>query len=353
MNLDDVERFRELDPSAMLNKIDTLPDQLEAAWKMGHELPLVPVVRLRHIVIAGMGGSAIGGDLLTAYSSRHARAPIVVWRDYDLPAFAAGPETLLIASSHSGDTEEVLSSFEKGISQGVTIMAVTTGGELGRRARRSGVALWRFDHPGPPRTAVAYSFGLLLAAVHRLGVIADPSEELADAVSAMRRQQAHLRAEVRAVQNPAKRVAGQLMERWPVILGAGVLAPVARRWRTQINEVAKAVAQSEELPEADHNLVAGLSQPEPLLARIVTVFLRGSLDDQRHRARIEATRQLLMVEGINTDFIDAAGETRMAQLWTCLHFGDYVAYYLAMAYGLDPTPIAAIEALKERLRSGA
>ena len=206
MNLDDVERFRELDPAAMLDKIETLPDQLEAAWKMGQELPLDAVVGLRHIVIAGMGGSAIGGDLLTAYTSRHIRTPIVVWRDYDLPAFAAGPESLLIASSHSGNTEEVLSSFEKGMSQGVTILAVTTGGELGRRAQRSGAALWRFDHPGPPRTAVAYSFGLLLAAVHRLGVIADPSAELADAVSAMRKQQARLRPDVRAVHNPATRL---------------------------------------------------------------------------------------------------------------------------------------------------
>lgn len=350
MNLDDLERFRVLDPEGMLAEVDSLPDQLAKAWELGRGLPLPTMEGLRQVVIAGMGGSAIGGDLLTAYAATHAAVPILVWRNYDLPAFARGPETLVIASSHSGDTEETLSTFERGLEVGVRLLAVSTGGELARRAEAAAVPLWRFEHAGQPRAAVGFSFGLLLAALSRLGLLPDPSDELADAVTAMVEQQDGLRAEVPVVKNPAKRMAGQFMERWPTILGAGLLAPVARRWRTQVAELAKSVAQFEELPEADHNMVAGVEQPEALFGRSMVVFLKGSRQHPRNQRRAEVTRDVLMVEGFNTDVFEAKGETRLAQQWTSLHFGDYTAYYLAMAYGIDPTPVAVIEALKGRLK---
>jgi glucose/mannose-6-phosphate isomerase len=154
------------------------------------------------------------------------------------------------------------------------------------------------------------------------------------------------------VHNPAKRMAGQWMGRWPTVIGAEFLAPVARRWRTQIAEIAKAVAQFEELPEADHNMVAGVLNPEELFGQTMVVFLRGAALHPRNQLRIEATREIVMVEGFNTDVVVARGDGRLAQQWTALHFGDYSAYYLAMACGVDPTPVLAIEGLKDRLRQG-
>jgi glucose/mannose-6-phosphate isomerase len=210
--------------------------------------------------------------------------------------------------------------------------------------------VWRFEHRGQPRAAVGFSFGLCLAALHRLGLIGAEGEQIRAAAEAMRTQQESLRADVPVARNPARRIAGQLIDRQPLIIGGGLLGPVARRWRTQLAEVAKAPAQFEELPEADHNMVAGVGQPDDLITRTMAIFLRASADAPRLAARVEATRQVLMVEGFNTDVIEAAGASRLAQQWTCLHFGDYVAYYLAMAYGVDPTPVAAIEDLKRRLR---
>ncbi len=351
MNLDDLTRFRDLDPADMLGAIDGLPSQLESAWALGSRLPLPEVKGLRQVVVAGMGGSAIGGDLLAAYLAEECRAPVVVWRDYGLPAFAAGPETLVVACSHSGNTEETLSAFRSAAERGTRRLAVTTGGELARLAKGRGDPLWVFEHSGQPRTAIGFSFGLLLACVCRLGWVADAGAEVTDAVAAMRSQQAGLRAESPVARNSAKRMAGQLMDRWPTIIGGGLLAPVARRWRTQLSEVAKAPAQFETLPESDHNMVAGVAHPESLIGRTMMVFLRASLDGPRLAARVEATRHVMMVEGFNTDIIEAKGSTRLAQQWTCLHFGDYTAFYLAMAYGVDPTPVAAIEGLKELLRS--
>ncbi len=349
MNLDDVQRFKQLDPGGMLQEIDSLPGQLAQAWERGAQLELEALPDVRQVLIAGMGGSAIGADLLLAYASPFASVPLIVWRDYGLPAFVRGPETLVIASSHSGGTEETLSAFAEAGQRGARRLAITTGGELADRARQEGDVLWTFEHGGQPRAAVGFSFGLLLAALTRLGHIPDPASEVADAVQAMRAQQPELQADSPVVHNLAKRMAGQFMDRWPTVLGADLLAPVARRWRTQISELAKAVAQFEELPEADHNLVAGVENPEKLFERTLVVFLRSSFNHPRNLRRVEATRTLLMVSGFNTDVLEARGESRLAQQWTSLHLGDYTAYYLAMAYGADPTPVMAIEDLKLRL----
>jgi glucose/mannose-6-phosphate isomerase len=349
MKLDDLDHFEAVDASAMIDEIDALPDQLTNAWKIGSQLPLGDITGVRQVLIAGMGGSAIGADLLAAYAAPLASVPIIVWRDYDLPGFVSGPETLVILSSHSGETEEVLSAFERGLESGAQLLAITTGGALGRAAEAERVPTWRFEHDGQPRAAVGYSFGLLLAALARLGLLPDPSQELEGAVAILREWQEPLRASSPVAQNAAKRMAGQMMGRWPTVIGAGLLAPVARRWRTQIAELAKAVAQFEILPEADHNMVAGVVNPESLFAQTMVVFLQGSQLHPRLQQRVEATRRVMMLEGFNTDVVKASGDSRLAQQWTALHFGDYTAYFLAMAYSVDPTPVDAIEALKAQL----
>jgi glucose/mannose-6-phosphate isomerase len=348
--MSDVDRFAGPDPQDMRSHIQGLPAQLEAGWELGQRLPMLPGTRPALVLLAGMGGSAIGADLVSAYAGPGLPVPVIVWRGYDLPAYV-GRETLVVLSSHSGNTEETLSSYAAARRLGASMLAITTGGELAQRSEQDGVPLWRFEHRGQPRTAVGFSFALQLAALHRCGLAADAGEDIRTAAQAMRQQQPALEPETAVAHNPAKRMAGQLLDRMPLIVAGGLLAPVARRWRTQIAELAKAVAQFEELPEADHNMVAGVDYPASLIARTMAVFLRAGLDRPRLAARVEATRQVLMVEGFNTDIIDAAGTTRLAQQWTCLHFGDYVAYYLALAYGVDPTPVAAIEDLKARLRA--
>lgn len=349
MILDNVESFHDLDPEDMLAEIDALPDQLQTAWELGQKSPLPAGKAYRHIVLAGMGGSAIGGDLLRAYAATSASVPIVVWRNYSLPAFVRGPESLVIISSHSGNTEEALSAFEEAKKVGASLITLTTGGKLAERAGQADIPLWIFEHTGQPRAAVGFSFGLLLAAVSRLGLIADPKEEIADAILQMRNQQKEIQAPVPVVQNIAKRIAGQLMGRLPIILAAEHLVPVARRWTTQINELAKAIAQYNELPEADHNMIAGVNNPEALFGSTMVLFLRTTGFHPRNLQRTDLTKQLMMLEGFNTDFIDVNGETRLAQQWTALHFGDYVAYYLALSYKENPTPIPVLEEFKRRM----
>jgi glucose/mannose-6-phosphate isomerase len=349
MNLDDFSAFAQLDAQDMLGHIDRLPDQLQQAWDLSQRLPLPDFTNVERVVIAGMGGSAIGADLLASYVAPLSRAPVFVHRDYELPAWAQAPHTLVIASSHSGNTEETLSAFETARSRGCQVLALSTGGKLAALAEQAGYPVWRFEHKGQPRSAVGYSFGLLLGAFFRLGLIPDPSKDLAAAAAAMRRQQESLAASQPTVKNLAKREAGQLCGRFVVVMGSGYLAPVARRWKGQLSEVAKAWAQFEFLPEADHNTLAGVVNPPELLDRLMVLFLRAPSDHPRNARRSELTRKAFMLEGFNTDFMDAQGETPLEHMWTLLHLGDYVAYYLAMVYGVDPTPVDAIEGFKKEL----
>jgi len=350
MHLDDYEHFAQLDQEDMMGQINALPEQLITAWELASRQDIPSWMNVDQVLIAGMGGSAIGADLLASYVGSSCEIPVVVHRDYDLPVWARGQGTLVIASSHSGNTEETLSAFEQALNNRCRILAISTGGELARLANDHGVPMWIFEHAGQPRAAVGYSFGMLLHAFTRLKLIPDPSDELQTAVRQMQEQKQSLREDVPIAQNIAKRLAGQLVGRWVTVIGSGIFSPVARRWKGQISEIAKAWAQFEFLPEADHNTLAGIENPEDVLFNTSVLFLRSPYDHPRNQLRTELTRRVFMVEGLGTEIVDAVGGTPLASQWTCLHLGDYVAYYLAMLYGVDPTPVEAIEGFKRELQ---
>lgn len=348
MNLDDLDRFKQLDPHNTRGEIDNLPDQLGFAYQLGLKLELPAWTDIRQVIIAGMGGSIIAGDLLAAYCATLAPIPVSVHRDYDLPLFARGETTLVICVSHSGETEETLSAFEAARAADCRIVVIGTGGELAQRAQASNIPFWTFDHAGQPRAAVGFSFGLMLVLFERLGFIPTQKEAVEDAVAAMQRSQGHFKADVPAAKNPTKRYAGQLMGRWVTFIGSGMMTAVARRWKEQINKIAKAGANFEALPDANHSTLTGTLNPqETLNAHTMTLFLRAPSDHPRNRLRSDMTRQAYMLEGMNTDYVDARGNTPLAHLWTLIIFGDYMAYYLAMGYGIDPSPTPALDDFKK------
>lgn len=350
MNLDDFYQFKLLDQQDMLSHIVGLPAQLQNAWELGLTLPLLQMNEIHQVVISGMGGSAIGADLLAAYLLERVEVPVFINRDYGLPAFARDRGTLVVFSSHSGNTEETLSAFDEACRRGCQMVAITTNGKLSQVMHQADLPVWKFQHQGQPRSAVGYSFGLLLALFTHLGLISDPSKEVKAAINVMREIATSLGAEVPVKNNPAKRMAGQMVGRVVTVFGSGFMVPVARRWKCQINEVAKAAANFEALPEADHNTVAGVYHPEGPLAQEIRIFLLAKADHVRNQKRIEVTRHIMMVEGLNTDLVQARGDSNLAQMWSTVLFGDYSAYYLAMAYDVDPTPIEPISDLKSAMK---
>ncbi len=348
MDLDNLENIKQLDSENMIGHINHLPEQLSGAWHLGQSLDLPQFPEFSQIVIAGMGGSAIGGDLLSAYASQFSSTPITVLRDYTLPKWK---NTLVICSSHSGNTEETLSVFSQAHDAGLPIIALSTGGQLAQLARKTNTPVWTFEDDFQPRAAVGFSFGMLLAALTKLGLFEQDivEAEVNAAVHAMKQQQTGLLPEVKTALNPAKRMAGQFYNRWITIFGSGFLAPVARRWKTQINEVAKAQAAFEVLPEADHNTLQGLMYPEEQFGRSMAFFLTSQHNHPRNQFREEFTRMAMMQEGIATDFLAVSGASVLEDMWTALHFGDYISYYLAVAYQVDPTPVPMLVELKQAL----
>ena len=351
MNLDDLDLFKKIDTRNMLAQIDGLPNQLQTAWELGQTLPLPAFKDIQTIVISAMGDSAVAAELVIASVSSGIRLPVALHRGYGLPAFASGPQTLVVCISHSGNSEEVLDVFEAAQKNNCTVMVISTGGEIAMRAADKNIPAWKFDSNGVVDTAaIAYPFGLLLALFARLGLIPDPASDVAEAVAMMKRSQQHITADVIAAKNPAKRYAGQLVGRWVTFVGTENLAPVARRWKMQINQLAKAGANFEIIPESTHNTLIATINPNPTLnAHTMTLFMKAPSDHPRNKLRSDLMRQAFMLEALNTDVIEARGDSVIAHLWTLMIFGDYMAYYLAMAYGADPSEEDAFVNFKRSL----
>ncbi|TET53564.1 MAG: bifunctional phosphoglucose/phosphomannose isomerase, partial [Anaerolineales bacterium] len=320
------------------------------AWALAQAADLPAEYKsVRRVVCLGMGGSAMGASLVQGLAAAKAKIPLSVVRGYDLPAFAAGPETLVVACSYSGNTEETLSALDQALQRGVRLAAITTGGKLAALAEKRGMPLLRFQYAAQPRAALGYSFILLLGMLSRLGLLGDYSADLDEAAGVMEAWQAEIAPAVPPKQNLAKALAKRTADRLPVTYGAGFLAPVANRWKTQFNENSKHWAFFEEMPELNHNAVVGYGFPEEVRDRTLVVMLRSSFDHPRVAVRFDVTQELLQREGVATETVEARGGSRLAHVLSLIHFGDYVSYYLAMLNGADPSPVETIAYLKGRL----
>ncbi len=350
-DLDDSGLYDALDPEGMGTLIAGFADQCRAAWRNVRDFTLPQRYRqAQQLLILGMGGSAIGGDLLRTLAAPECRVPIVVSREYDVPAWVSAG-TLAIACSHSGNTEETLSAFEHASARGAMLLAITTGGELAARALGRGAAVLRFEFTSQPRAALGYSFVSLLGVVSHLGWIAEPTHELEIALSGVEELGRLIGRHRPTAQNPAKQLARKLFDHLPVVYGSGVLGEVAHRWKTQFNENSKTTACFDLMSELNHNAVVGYEFPQGILPDAVFVSLISKRADARIQKRFDVTRDLLAKRGLNHVPIEVKGESALSEMLWAIHFGDYASYYLAMLNGVKPTPVAAIDTLKEALKA--
>jgi len=347
--LDDAEVARRFDPGDMLGAIASLPGQLPAAWGKSRGLLVPESYRgVTTVLVLGVGGSAIGADLVRAVFADRLRVPVIALRDYVLPAFA-GPSTLAVASSHSGRTEETLATLEQAAAAGCRLAVVTSGGPLLAVARQAGLPLLECPPEGPPRVSVGWSTILLAGLLERAGLLDIDQHEVEAAAAAAAAMVLCCEPGVPSAANPAKRLAWSFVDRIPVIEAGGFLAPVARRWKTQINENGKSTAAFEELPEATHNAVVGYAQPPSIDQGLFVVFLVSPDDHPRISRRAGLSGELLDQRHILHETVTAAGEGRLAQAFSTIVLGDFASAYLALLYGADPTSAPAIAWVKERL----
>jgi glucose/mannose-6-phosphate isomerase len=349
VNLDDIQVYKRLDPANMREHLHGLPQQCCAAWDKAKEFQLPKdYANIDKVVILGMGGSAIGGDLVRSLLLSKKKPIIFVSRDYDLPAFV-DDRTLVIASSYSGNTEETLSAFSQALKKRCKKLAMTTGGKLRAMAEDARVPVFLIDYVAQPRAALGYSFMPLIAFLQRLGLAENKTAEVEAMIQDLERLLAELKETVPTGSNPAKQLAARLHGKIAAIYGAGILSQVAHRWKTQINENSKAWAFYETFSELNHNAVVGYQFPQELASKMYVVLLRCPSLHPRTLIRYQVTGELLEQSGIIHETIDSRGKSELSQMMGLIYLGDWVSYYLAMLNEIDPTPVKAIDYLKKRL----
>ena len=336
----------------MLACLHEMPELCQRAWQMAMSFNLPQdYSRVNKVVISGMGGSAIGGNLVSSLAASEAKLPILIYRDYDLPAFI-DDQTLVIASSYSGMTEETLSSFEQALETESKKLVITTGGKLKTMSEQRNIPVFSFDYKAQPRTALPFSFLPILGFLQKLGFISDKSADMSEMVRVLQGLSQRINEGVPVSRNPAKQLANRLYGRLAVIYGAGILSEVAHRWKTQLNENSKAWAFYEVFPELNHNTVVGYQFPLELASQIMVILLRSASLTQRIQLRYQVTCQLLERAKVDYQFIDGGGASPLSQMMSLVLFGDYVSYYLAILNEIDPTPVKVIAYLKEQLAKG-
>ena len=355
-DLNNTGSYSSLDPSGLRQRIRDLPRHCEQAWQRAQSFDFPWVGEpIEQVVIGGMGGSAIAGDLLKDLASQQPGVPVTVVRGFDLPV-ALNEHSLAVLCSYSGNTEETLSLFRQAQQTGARVLAVAGGGLLREEAVAQGLPVLEIDAPGEPRSAVGYNLMLLLAALDRLGVVATAEQELQQAISALDRQNSQLGEEVPTRDNPAKQLATDLMGKMVVLVGGGFFTGVGRRWKSQFNENAKVWAFFEELPELLHNTIEALGGVGGEGKDLSMLLLQPEAANPDLLERYAVVAELLKNSGVESRTLEAVDGPPLAQMLAMLSFGDWVSYYLAVLNDVDPSATPAIELGKETLailRKGA
>jgi glucose/mannose-6-phosphate isomerase len=335
-----------LDPTGQLADILDLPEHLrDALWRV-ESANLARVDTPGGLVVAGMGGSAIGGALARVVIGDRAARPIALARGYALPPWSTHDTTVLCAS-YSGNTEETLAAYEAAGVIGAHRVVCTTGGELARAARAEGVAVVPLPGGYQPRAVVGYALVVALE-VAALAGVCEPLHTEIDVAAAHAEPLLAAWGPDSDDDSPAKGLARRLHGTVPQVAGAGLTAPIAYRWKTQLNENAKLPAFAGELPELDHNEIVGWASAGELGA-FSAVFLDDSDLHPRIRRRIELTQQLIAETGAVAERVQSVGETRIDRLVSLVLLGDLVSLYLAVLRGVDPASVDVLTRLKQEL----
>jgi glucose/mannose-6-phosphate isomerase len=323
----------------MLDDVLAIPDHLrDALWRI--ESARLEPAETAGLMVCGMGGSAIGGDLAAAALGNRLTRPLITVRGYELPSWVT-PEWTALCSSYSGNTEETLACFAAAEALGARRIVASTGGSLVDGAREAGVPVIGLPGILQPRAAVAYMF-VIATEVAALAGIAPRVHTEIDAAAAFLSEQAG------DLQSRATEIAARLVGSASVITGADLTAPVARRWKTQFNENPKLAAFFSELPEADHNELCGWDG-----AAFSAVLLEDADQHPRLRRRFELTARTIASAGAEVVRVQTQGEGRVARLLWATMLGDLVSLALAEACGVDPLPVEAIEGFKAALGSAS
>jgi glucose/mannose-6-phosphate isomerase len=346
MTLDDIKR---LDPKGMSKWISEFPEQIEEAFRIGKDAKVkLNIKGVQNILLTGLGGSAIGGDLLRSYLAEDLKIPFIVNRHYVLPEFV-GKSSFVIVSSYSGNTEETISAYKDAIKRKAKILCISTGGEVAKMAKKLKHP-WIQIPPGlSPRAALGYSFFPLLVVLSKLGLIKSKDREIRETIQLLKNKAMIFRNPDSPDNIPLK-LAELLKDKLPIIYSpAEHLDTINIRWRGQLAENAKQLSSGHVLPEMNHNELVGWKVLSNLMKQMHVIFLKDTGTHKRVAIRGEITKNIVSQYAGGVTEIESEGKSLLARMFSLIHFGDWVSFYLAILNNEDPEPVAVIDFLKGEL----
>jgi len=346
--LDQPEEIKKIDKSDILGHCVKTSIYCKDAVQRANKVS-VEYGKPQQVVIVGMGGSAIGGEILRNWLLGELPIPIEVCRDYSLPAYA-NEETLVFAISCSGETEETLSAFVDAVKRGCKTITITSGGRLLSFSEKLQVPHVIVPSELPSRVTLPYLFLPLPIFLEKLGILKNKEKEIQETIQIVKKLSKENSPETPTRENPSKKLALELKETIPVVYGFRQYAAIARRLKTQFNENAKVPSKHDVFPELNHNEVVGWEAPKGLTKRFSVLLIRDREEPPEIKHRIETTKSLVLHKAQKVLEVYARGESRLARIFSVLFVGDLASVYLAVLRNTDPTPVESINRIKEEMR---
>ena len=349
--LDDIKKIKSIDKSRMLRQLNEFPRQCREALDIGSRFSAkINLKEINKIVFAGMGGSAIGADLVKSYLARESRLPIVVVRDYFLPRYV-DQKSLVFITSYSGNTEETISAYTQARAKRAKIIIICSGGKLLAEAKGKGIPYVVIPSNLIPRAALGYLSIAPLVILSKIGLVkhqSKPIKETAKALEGLRDNS--LGIGIKQNKNIAKQIAKRLFGKFMIIYAAiDILEAAVTRFRGQLAENSKTLSWSHIFPEMNHNEIVGWQHPKDLFKHLSVVFLKDKDDYYRTKSRMDVTKKILKDEGVQIIDINTQGKSLLSRIFSLIYICDFVSFYLAIINKTDPTPVDKVTYLKQQL----
>jgi glucose/mannose-6-phosphate isomerase len=310
------------------------PNQVRTGWELGEDITFTDI---DNIVVSGMGGSALSGDILKTYLRHELKVPLVVSKDYFLPKFV-GRTTLLFASSYSGNTEEALSALKEASRKGCKIICIASGGKMEEHAKVHNIPFIKIPHGIQPRTAIGYMFFAILKVLQNCKLIGPKEKDVERVEKALRRD---------IFEDLAKRISAKLVNKIPLIYASEDLSCVAEKWKINFNENSKIHAFYNIVPEMNHNEIVGYTNVK---GDFHVIIIKDDEDFRRVHERFKILKEIIKEHHVPVSEIQIKGDCFLSKIFSAIYIGDWTSYHLALLYNTDPTPVDIVENFKKRIR---
>ncbi|PKO07454.1 MAG: hypothetical protein CVU41_01790 [Chloroflexi bacterium HGW-Chloroflexi-3] len=342
MYFDDVEKIHALDQDGMIEKIRDLTKQVQISWSFVQQQQKFDFSHVKHIFLSGGTIQSNTIDILRVMITEKCSVELSFHENEKLPFWCQGKDNLLLLVVDHDTAEEMTGLLEQGIEKDCSIFILFADQRIKNNFLTKSIAHWVLPGHKFDRTTIGFDTFIFYGILYKLGLSPDISQNISNLKLNLETTIQHIDVSVPSALNPAKRLAGQMVGRWIKIVAGGVMLPIANRWSDQINQSAKTLSNSENIFHLAHQSLSGFYNPENVAQQSMVVFLKSSFNEKKIEWMIERAKEELMCNGIGTDSYCARGEDLLSHIWTTILFGDFLAYYLAIAYECDPTPIATL-----------